>query len=348
MQDMVSIVVPVYNVENFLDRCVQSIVSQTYPFLEILLIDDGSTDACRRLCDDWAEKDSRIRVIHKNNAGLGMARNTGLEHATGKYVLFVDSDDYILPHTVEKAFTLAEETEAEIVLYGMNRISRKGTMVSQMIPKSDSLLFEGDAVLNTVLPALLSAHAHTPVLSNIPGSACSCLYTMELIRRTDWRFVSEREIISEDVYSLLMLYRDVRRVAVLQEACYCYCENGSSLTQTFRADRFPKATDCYLQCVELCRKNGYPEKAERSCVHLYLGNTVSAMKQAVSALPALSARARIREMLNSDVLQSVFRDRRPVAHTVKWKVLFWSIRNRQAALCWLLAYLQICCEKGKR
>ena len=99
MRDVVSIVVPVYNVENFLDRCVQSIVSQTYPFLEILLIDDGSTDACRRLCDDWAEKDSRIRVIHKNNAGLGMARNTGLEHATGKYVLFVDSDDYILPHS---------------------------------------------------------------------------------------------------------------------------------------------------------------------------------------------------------------------------------------------------------
>lgn len=348
MRDVVSIVVPVYNVEKFLDRCVQSVVSQTYPHLEILLVDDGSTDSCPKLCDDWAEKDGRIRVIHKENAGLGMARNTGLEHATGKYVLFVDSDDYILPHTVEKACVLAKETEAEIVLYGMNRISRKGTLVSQMVPASDSLLFEGDAVLNTVLPAVLAGNAYTPGLSNVPGSAWSGLYAMELIRRADWRFVSEREIISEDIYSLLVLYRDVRRVAVLKEACYCYCENDSSLTQTYRTDRFSKATECYLRCVALCREYGYPAEAEHRCVHLYLGNTISAMKQAASALPPLTAQARIREMLRCDVLQGVFRDQAPTAHTAKWKVLFWSIRNRQAALCWLLAYLQIRSGNRKR
>lgn len=341
MLDVVSIVVPVYNVEKFLDRCVQSVVSQTYPHLEILLVDDGSTDSCPKLCDDWAEKDGRIRVIHKENAGLGMARNTGLEHATGKYVLFVDSDDYILPHTVEKACVLAKETEAEIVLYGMNRISRKGTLVSQMVPASDSLLFAGDAVLNTVLPAVLAGNAYTPGLSNVPGSAWSGLYAMELIRRADWRFVSEREIISEDIYSLLVLYRDVRRVAVLKEACYCYCENDSSLTQTYRADRFSKATECYLRCVALCREYGYPAEAEHRCVHLYLGNTISALKQAVTALPFFQVRKVIRQILDSDVLQAVFWEKNPEEHNRKVKILFWTMKRKQYGLCWLLVYMYV-------
>lgn len=348
MGDMISIVVPVYNVEKYLNRCLESLVSQTYPFLEILLVDDGSTDSCPQLCEEWAQKDSRIRVIHKKNAGLGMARNTGLDHAAGKYILFVDSDDYLVSHTVEKACSLAKDTNAEIVVFGMNRISRNGNVVSRMVPASEKPLFEGESVLSIVLPALLSANAYSPVLSNVPGSAWSGLYSMELIRRANWRFVSEREIISEDIYSLLMLYRDVRSVAVLKDACYCYCENEASLTQTYRADRFRKAGECYLRCVELCRKNGYPLQAERSCVHPFLGNTISAMKQAAAVLPADQAKESIREMLNSNTLQAVFHDQKPIAHTMKWKVLFWSIKHKQAGIVLLLAYMQIFREKWKR
>ena len=96
-----SIVVPIYNVEKYLDRCIKSIVSQTYGNLEILLVDDGSPDDCPRVCDEWAEKDSRIKVVHKLNAGLGYARNTGIENATGKYICFFDSDDYIEPDTID-------------------------------------------------------------------------------------------------------------------------------------------------------------------------------------------------------------------------------------------------------
>ena len=98
----ISVVVPVYKVEDYLDRCVASIVSQTYDRLQIILVDDGSPDGCGAMCDAWAEKDSRIKVVHKVNAGLGMARNTGMENATGKYIFFFDSDDYVDITMIEK------------------------------------------------------------------------------------------------------------------------------------------------------------------------------------------------------------------------------------------------------
>lgn len=97
MDELISVIVPVYNVEKYLDRCVQSIVAQSYTNLEIILVDDGSSDNCGAMCDAWAEKDSRIRVIHKENGGAGSARNTGLEAMCGNWFTFVDSDDYIAP-----------------------------------------------------------------------------------------------------------------------------------------------------------------------------------------------------------------------------------------------------------
>lgn len=95
MQPLISVIVPIYNVEKYLDRCVGSIINQTYKNLEIILVDDGSPDNCPKMCDDYAKKDSRIKVVHKENGGLSDARNAGMKFATGEYVSFIDSDDYI-------------------------------------------------------------------------------------------------------------------------------------------------------------------------------------------------------------------------------------------------------------
>ena len=106
---MVSIIVPVYNIEKYLSACVDSLVKQTYPDLEIILVDDGSADGSAELCDALAEGDRRIRVIHKENGGLSDARNAGLAQATGDWVLFVDGDDFLVPDAVERLMVLAEE-----------------------------------------------------------------------------------------------------------------------------------------------------------------------------------------------------------------------------------------------
>lgn len=112
----VSIIVPVYKVEPFLERCIKSILSQTYKNFELILVDDGSPDCCPEICDTWAVVDSRIRVIHKTNGGLSSARNAGLDVAKGKYIHFVDSDDWIEQDAIQYLITILEENQADMVM----------------------------------------------------------------------------------------------------------------------------------------------------------------------------------------------------------------------------------------
>ena len=113
----ISVIIPVYKVEHYLDACVASVVGQTYSDLEIILVDDGSPDSCPALCDAWAGKDTRIKVIHRPNGGLSAARNSGLDIATGDFIAFVDSDDKLEPQTLERALMAQQQTGADLVLF---------------------------------------------------------------------------------------------------------------------------------------------------------------------------------------------------------------------------------------
>ncbi len=115
---MITVIVPVYKAERYLDQCVQSIADQTYKNLEIILVDDGSPDHCPAMCDAWAAKDSRIRVIHKENGGFSSARNAGLDAANGAYIQFVDSDDWIMPDMTEALVSCAVRENADVVRCG--------------------------------------------------------------------------------------------------------------------------------------------------------------------------------------------------------------------------------------
>lgn len=122
MQDLVSVIIPVYNVEQYLDRCIASVVNQSYKALEIILVDDGSPDKCPAICDAWAEKDSRIRVIHKANGGVSDARNIGVSAASGRYIVFIDSDDYVDEHII-KAFVECCDHKETIVACDFDVVS---------------------------------------------------------------------------------------------------------------------------------------------------------------------------------------------------------------------------------
>lgn len=164
---LASVVVPVYNVEKYLDRCVKSIVNQSYRNLEIILVDDGSTDSCPEKCDEWAKKDRRIKVAHKKNAGLGMARNTGIENVTGDYIFFVDSDDYIALDTVEECCRLAKKENADIVSYGFCKVRADGTTGESFVPKPKMYIYEGAEVQDEFLPDLIAPDTKTGYESNL-------------------------------------------------------------------------------------------------------------------------------------------------------------------------------------
>lgn len=126
MDKKVSIIVPVYNVEKYIDECIQSLVSQTYPHLEIILVDDASPDRCGDICDRWAQADPRIRVIHKKNGGAASARNAGIDAATGDYICFVDSDDAVEPEYVSHLVQTLEISHADAAVCGFYFWSRNG------------------------------------------------------------------------------------------------------------------------------------------------------------------------------------------------------------------------------
>lgn len=114
MSELISVIVPIYNVEKYLKRCIDSIINQTYKNLEIILVDDGSPDDCAYICDQYLKVDDRIKVIHKENGGLSDARNIGIQHSNGEYISFIDSDDFISPNFIETLFTICKETESDI------------------------------------------------------------------------------------------------------------------------------------------------------------------------------------------------------------------------------------------
>ena len=137
---LISIIIPVYKVEPYLQRCLDSVVNQTYRNLEIILVDDGSPDRCGAICDEYAAKDKRITVIHQENKGLSAARNAGLDIARGDYIQFVDSDDWIEPETCSTVLGIAIDYQVDIVCFGFNRVLSSG----EFIPKSVSFSSEID------------------------------------------------------------------------------------------------------------------------------------------------------------------------------------------------------------
>lgn len=154
--ELITIIVPVYNVEGYICKCIDSILCQTYKNLEIILVDDGSPDRCGEICDEYAKRDMRIRVIHKENGGLSDARNTGIESATGDYIAFVDSDDYIAPDMYEKLYNAVKVNSADMSICSFHCVNENGDPIecqNMYNPISNSVLsgievFEGKLAEN--------------------------------------------------------------------------------------------------------------------------------------------------------------------------------------------------------
>ena len=210
-----SVVLPIYNVEKYLNRCLDSVMNQTYKKLEIILVDDGSPDNSPQMCDNWAKVDDRIKVVHKKNAGLGEARNSGLDVATGDYIVFFDSDDYIDTRLFEELYTVIISDNPDLIEFGHHDVDRQGNITKTFIPKTPLKKYEGEEVLSKFLPELICTDPKTGTASDLLMSAWSCLYRRQLLVECNFHFVSEREYISEDVYSLMKLMPNVHSVSVL-------------------------------------------------------------------------------------------------------------------------------------
>ncbi|WP_294358130.1 glycosyltransferase [uncultured Clostridium sp.] len=279
-----SVILSIYNVERYLERCIHSVINQTYRNLEIILVDDGSPDGCPEICDKWKKADNRIKVIHKKNAGLGMARNSGLEIATGDYVCFFDSDDYIELTLFEDVAELLNIEAADLVEFGHYGVDSSGTINKEFVPTLDKDRFCGSSVREEFWPELICTNPRTGVASNLLMSAWCGIYKKECLDRAKFKFVSEREIVCEDIYSLMCLMPDINSVLVIPKAYYYYCENETSLTHTYKVDRFERIIYFQEELQKLCTNAIYTDEIRYRINRPFLDNLLACIKMEVGCI----------------------------------------------------------------
>ena len=231
-----SIIVPVYKVERYIERCISSLLNQTLTDIEIILVDDGSPDLCPQLCDEYAQKDSRVKVIHKANAGLGYARNSGLEIATGEYVAFVDSDDYVDVKMYNMLYLTAHKENADAVFCGFYTETRAGNWIRSK-EVLENKVWGGDDVRRFALDMIASA-PYEKIERRYQMSVWHSVYKRSIIEEKNIRFFSEREVVSEDIPFQLDFLCNSNKVGYIKPAFYYYCLNESSLTKSFKVEKF--------------------------------------------------------------------------------------------------------------
>ncbi len=279
MNPFFSVIVPVYNVEQYLPRCLHSLQEQTYTDFEVLLVDDGSPDGSNAICRKWAEKDARFHLIEKENAGLGYARNAGLDHASGQYVTYVDSDDYIVPNALEKVWKRLTETDADICYYGFLEV-HSDTIIYGKPPQK--LTYQGTERL-AFMHQIFGPAPNSKEYTFAGVSACSGAYRRSLLEEHHVRFLSERECLCEDVFYNLTVCQHANLWVIEPSCLYAYCFNGkNSLTTRYREDRLEAAIHMYDMLCEKMRDAGYTDKiTEERLGRSLMLNLIVCLKQEV-------------------------------------------------------------------
>ncbi len=315
--DLISVIVPVYRVQAYLDRCVQSIVDQTYQNLQIILVDDGSPDDCPALCDAWAEKDSRIRVIHQQNSGAGAARNAGLDAATGDCIAFVDSDDYLDPGMYDHLLELLAR-DVDIAECGYVRTG------------GDGAVFSGETG---------------------PAMACSTREAMGLHIRNQgfqqviWNKLYRRGVIGairfpvgkqiDDEYFTYQVLGNARKLVRSDRVCYAYRQQTGSVMHRLSPAGRLQAVEAKAQRHEYLRRH-FPDLEAESALDLKFSCFFQAQRLFAEAPGE-------REFLEQ--IRSFYRETpvRTGALEIPWKHRLWlALGDRAFSLtCWLRNLLRI-------
>lgn len=239
-----SIIIPVYNVEKYLNECVESVLNQTYKNMEIILVDDGSTDSSPKICDNYLEQDNRIKVIHKKNGGASSARNVGIKNMTGDYVLFMDSDDFWDNNRVlENLSTIISNENADVICYGYKEFYEK-TKESKHVIRIPEVSFDG----------LSSEDRLEILLSNgiFTSSACCKTIKTKLIFDNDIYFVER--ITSEDIDWCARILLNAKTYSLYNDYFYVYRQRDGSITHSIKYENLEMLSNNIIKCINFAEK----------------------------------------------------------------------------------------------
>ena len=311
---VVSVIIPVYGVEKYLDKCIESVLSQTYKNLEIILVDDCSPDGCPGICDSYRERDSRIKVIHKpKNEGLGAARNTGLSEACGEFILFADSDDTLENTLVEKALGAFDEN-TELAVFGINRVfeNEKGEVIKteKLTPEKMSSLSHRKTA--DIFAMLNKARAFP--------FAWNKLYRRSFIDQCHARFEDTRLI--EDFLFNIHLFSNATFISVIPDNLYNYRKPAhETLVNSYAPEFFELCKRKYtLEKEYLEGADALTEENQQLICLSYVKHLVSVFLKNRSEKAGLSAkqqRQKIREALGDNLTEEVLAQYRPKGLVMK-------------------------------
>lgn len=262
MDALISIIIPVYNVEKYLGYCIDSVLKQTYHNIQVILVDDGSTDTCSNICDAYKLKDNRVEVIHKKNGGLSDARNTGLKSIKGDYICFVDSDDRISPVMIEKLYKALIDNNSDISICGIEDIFID-------VPKEESL-FDGYFQRITVLSGELATE-YILEDKKILAYVCNKMFRSELFKGIEFP-IGKR---FEDMYITHELTHLAKNVVVIPDKLYIYYHHSQSISSTNTLQNYNDICGAYLKRLDFTIKfcpSMYKEVLKQTtigCINFY-------------------------------------------------------------------------------
>lgn len=260
--DLISVIVPVYNVEKYLNRCVDSIINQTYSNLEIILINDGSTDTSGKICDEYKKRDNRIHVIHQKNGGLSAARNAGIVIANGNYFIFVDSDDLIHPQCIEILYKVIKNDCSDIVIGNYEKFDDFNKIDLKV---NDDIKYKSDLLSDTeVLDNFIQLKNNSRFVSS-----CWKLFKKEVIGNI--RFPKGR--LFEDEFTVYKFIYNANKISIIDKIIYFYYVNPKSITNNLNYNKMFDHFDAMFEQICFFEKNKLNDLYKKSILNFLNSNS---------------------------------------------------------------------------
>lgn len=345
----ISVVIPVYNVERYLRRCVESLVNQGYESYEIILVDDGSTDNSGILCEEIAKEFANVTAVHKANGGLGSARNFGLDCVKGDYVTFVDSDDWVTHDYFQSIEKILKENHPDIVKFGYQKI-QYGVEGVSVTPYFEEGYYKRQKIIAEILPGVIGPIRLFDYSKSALMSACSCVYSMNFLQKNRICFQSEREILNEDHLFNFSALLFAESVVITHKVLYLYDFREGSLSKRYISNMVERKQRLLQEYRKILLNSNLFEQYEEAyytqcadsyyaCITNECGHWNSKEKNRGSI--------KVKGILKDKQCQVALRKSRHNNLNIKGFIIYWLMRTKQARLmCIFYKFMKNQKEKG--
>ncbi len=332
-----SLILPVYNVEKYVKRCVNSLLRQEYTDYEIILVDDGSTDSSGSICDKLADKNNNIFAYHKENGGLSDARNYGMDRAKGNYILFIDSDDWVDEKLLISLHNHLNKSNVDILKFGFQKM-QEGNYKNTFFSYFNIGVYDRRQIEETILPYTIGPKRLFCYEQNVCKSVWSHVYSLNFLRENNIRFVSEREILNEDYLFNLHTLLYAKSLEVTHYILYYYDYREGSLSKRYITNEFERKLKLHREYKLLLERNGLFERYETPYYSECVDGFYACISNECCCWNETSKYAvqNIKKILNCKECEISLLKCKRSNMNLKGKVIYWLMRLKFAYLMYIL------------